>query len=290
MDENQVVLLGNGFDVNHGIPSSYAHFKTWLGNNDKELFDFLERYIDVAGDWWNDFERSLSEIDVPKLIRETPLVEKSPIDPRIPPSFSHPASWRLDSVRRAISQKFTEWVKTMDSVEIKKKIELPEACLYISFNYTDTLERVYGIEESRIAYIHGKASRGDELIYGHGKNQFVLENDVMKKYHLYRSDDFFTAGTYGNSESELTSHISYWQKYIQIGCYYDVLRPAVSGASNVCVYGLSFSEVDYPYLQWIAERNINLRWRVSWHTEKDKERIRNTFRALRVKEYEMFEM
>ena len=46
MDENQVVILGNGFDVNHGIPSSYAHFKTWLSNNDKELFDFLERYID----------------------------------------------------------------------------------------------------------------------------------------------------------------------------------------------------------------------------------------------------
>ena len=79
MEETQIIIVGNGFDVNHGIPSSYAHFKTWLSNNDKELFDFLERYIDVAGDWWNDFERSLSEIDVPKLIRDT-LLENRPVE------------------------------------------------------------------------------------------------------------------------------------------------------------------------------------------------------------------
>lgn len=289
INSGNIVIVGNGFDVNHGLPSSYANFKIWLSTNDKELFDFFGRYIDVVGDWWNDFERSLSEIDIPKLIRETPL-ENRPIDPRLPPSFSHPASWRLDSVHKAISLKFTEWVKTLDSAEIKKRIELPEARLYISFNYTDTLERAYGIEENRIVYIHGKASRGDELIYGHGKNQFVLENDVMERYHLHRSDDFFVPGTYGTSESELTSHVSYWQKYIRIGCYYDVLRPAVADANKVYVYGLSFSEVDYPYLQWIAGRNRDLKWRVSWHTEKDKVRIQETFMALGVKEYEMIEM
>ena len=73
MNSGNIVIVGNGFDVNHGLPSSYANFKIWLCTNDKVLFDFLERYIDVDGNWWNDFERSLSEIDVPKLINETPL-------------------------------------------------------------------------------------------------------------------------------------------------------------------------------------------------------------------------
>ena len=288
MEENGIVIVGNGFDVNHGLPSSYANFKEWLKNNDINLFDFLNTYIDVKGNWWNDFERSLSEFDIPKLIRETPL-EKSPRDSKLPPSFSHPASWRLDSVRDAISLKFTEWVKTLNGVEINKKIDLPEACLYISFNYTDTLERVYGIEENKIVYIHGKASRGDKLIYGHGKSQFELEYDVMKKYNLHRSDDFFTAGSFGDSESELTSRVSYWQKYIQLGLYYNVLRPAVSGASNVCVYGLSFSKVDFPYLQWIVEKNPNLKWRVSWHSENDKKCISEILRTLRAV-YELFYM
>lgn len=287
MGDNNIVIVGNGFDVNHGLPSSYAHFKKWLRVNDKDLFDFLDKYIDVSGEWWNDFERSLSEINVPQLIRDTPLKKSKTSIVGLPPSFSHPASWRLDSVREAISLKFTEWVKTLDGVKIEKKIELPEACLYISFNYTDTLERVYGIEMNRIVYIHGKASRGDELIYGHGKNQFVLENDIMKKYHLHRSNDFFTAGTYGDSESELTTHISYWQKYIQIGSYYDVLRSAVIGANKVYVYGLSFSEVDYPYLQWMVVKNRNLKWRVSWHSENDKKSISDTLRTLGAV-YELF--
>ena len=177
MEETQIIIVGNGFDVNHGIPSSYAHFKTWLSNNDKELFDFLERYIDVAGDWWNDFERSLSEIDIPKLIRETPLEDK-PVNPRIPPSFSHPACWRLDSVRDAISLKFTEWVKTLDGVEINKKIDLPEACLYISFNYTDTLEILYGIED--VLHIHGDVGKNDILIIGHGDTR-----DIERAKELY---------------------------------------------------------------------------------------------------------
>ena len=286
---DDLVIVGNGFDVNHGLPSRYTDFRIWLSTNETELYDFLERYIDVAGDWWNDFERSLSEIDVPKLIRETPL-ENRPADPRFPPSFSHPASWRLDSVREVISLKFTKWVKTLDGVKIKKKIELPEASLYISFNYTDTLERVYGIAENRIVYIHGKASRGDKLIYGHGKNQYVLEKDVMRKYGLYRSEDFYTAGSYGNSENELTSHISYWQKYIQLGNHYNVLCPIVKDANWAYVYGQSFSEVDFPYIRWIAEKNRGLKWLISWHTEKDKERICASFLSLGVKEYDMFYM
>lgn len=106
-----------------------------------------------------------------------------------------------------------------------------------------------------------------DLVNG-GRGQSVTRNN------------FFTAGTYGNSESELTSHVSFWQKYIQLGLYYDVLRPAVSGASNVCVYGLSFSKVDFPYLQWIVEKNPNLKWRVSWHSENDKKCISEILRTL----------
>ncbi|MBR5747509.1 MAG: bacteriophage abortive infection AbiH family protein [Prevotella sp.] len=290
MEGNNIVIVGNGFDVNHGLPSSYANFKEWLRANDKDLFGFLDRYIDVSGEWWNDFERNLSSINIPQLIREIPQNEsQTPTITGLPPDFSHPASWKLDDIHKNVSMRFTDWAKSLDGIEAKKTVDLPKASLYISFNYTCTLERVYGIDENRIVYIHGKALRGDELIYGHGKNQFVLERDVMQRYGLYRSDDFLKAGTYGNSEYELTFHLSYWQKYIQLANYYDVLLPSVKNANMVYVYGLSFSEVDFPYIQWITEKNQNLKWIVSWHLENDKKCISETLRKLGAA-YELFYM
>lgn len=290
MEGNNIIIVGNGFDVNHGLPSSYAHFKKWLRVNDKDLFDFLDKYIDVSGDWWNDFERSLGEVNVPQLIKDTPLKNvQTPTITGLPPSFSHPASWKLDDIRKGVSMRFSDWVKTLNSVAVKKAIDLPKASLYISFNYTDTLERVYGISENHIAYIHGKALRGDKLIFGHGKNQFVLERDVMLRYGLYESDDFYKPGTFGNREYELTRHMSYWKKDIQLLNNYNVLLPAVKNANIIYVYGLSFSEVDYPYIQWITEKNRSLKWIVSWHSEKDKKWISETFRILGAV-YELFHM
>lgn len=289
MKGKAVIIVGNGFDVGHGLPSRYSNFKEWLLKNDIPLFEFLERYIDISGDWWNDFERNLCEIDVPKLIRETPL-DNQPRDTRFPPSFSHPARWRLDEIRDRLSHRFTEWISLLDNNPVSKKIELPQADFYISFNYTDTLERVYGVSEDRILYIHGKASRGDELIYGHGKNQYQLERDIQQKYSLYESDDFFKPGSYGDSESELTMGISYMEKepYNQLVKYREKLVQTVSYAETIYVYGLSFSEVDFPYIEWIALENANLRWKVSWHSENDKRSVTSCFEELGVKEYELF--
>lgn len=289
--DNKLVIVGNGFDVGHGLTSRYSDFKEWLRNRNLTLYDFLERYIDVSGEWWNEFERNLSEFDVPRLIKETPL-DNSPRIPNVPPSFSHTASWRLDAIRKNISEMFTEWIKSIEVKTVKEIIDLPDASLYISFNYTDTLERVYGIDTEKILYIHGKALRDDKLIFGHGKNQFLLENDVMHKYGLHRSDDFLTAGSFGDAECELSQHISYWEKrpYDQLIRYNEVLYSAVMAVHSICVFGLSFSEVDFPYIEWIVRHNPNIQWKASCHTEEDKNHIRNTFKVLNVRNLELFFM
>lgn len=50
--------------------------------------------------------------------------------------------------------------------------------LYLSFNYTDTLEHVYGIPRDQILYIHGKAGENSNLIVGHG-DKSTFEKDTI---------------------------------------------------------------------------------------------------------------
>ncbi|MCJ4641886.1 bacteriophage abortive infection AbiH family protein, partial [Klebsiella pneumoniae] len=52
----RLYIIGNGFDIRHGLPTRYKHFKSYVAKNDKELYDAIEEYI-PAGDEWNELER-----------------------------------------------------------------------------------------------------------------------------------------------------------------------------------------------------------------------------------------
>ena len=54
--------IGNGFDLAHGVPSSYSKFRDWLGRH-SELRENLETYIRNDALWWN-FEEALADLDL----------------------------------------------------------------------------------------------------------------------------------------------------------------------------------------------------------------------------------
>lgn len=293
MDVNnkRIVIIGNGFDLHHNIACSYWHYKEWLKISHPDLLKKLERYIDVSGDWWNDFERNLAKFDIRKMIKECPRVYP-PQAPRFPPSITYPANWFFDEIRSEITVSFTELVKSLSWVDTYQKVDLPDATLYISFNYTDTLERVYGIPEERILYIHGKAIRGDKLIFGHSKSHYEIEQDYKQKHGLREIESIFDMGlVISGEERQLAMYVSFLDKfpYTQLVSYSNVLMPAVKSSDEIVSYGLSFSEVDFLYMEWIAEHKNNLKWRVSWHKQDDKEREETFFRQMGIKDYSLFE-
>ena len=58
----RLYIIGNGFDIRHGLPTGYKHFKSYVAKNDQELYDAIEEYM-PAGDEWNELESALGEID-----------------------------------------------------------------------------------------------------------------------------------------------------------------------------------------------------------------------------------
>lgn len=56
--ETSLFIIGNGFDLMHGIPSSYYNFRDSLGNNSRVKYH-LETSIHIE-DIWEDFENNLA--------------------------------------------------------------------------------------------------------------------------------------------------------------------------------------------------------------------------------------
>lgn len=42
LDNNTLFIIGNGFDLAHGIKSSYWNFREWLGNNRSNLIGMMD--------------------------------------------------------------------------------------------------------------------------------------------------------------------------------------------------------------------------------------------------------
>ena len=56
----KLYVIGNGFDLHHGMPCGYADIIAWLQGYRPDLHSSLNRiYGDCSGNNWSDFENSL---------------------------------------------------------------------------------------------------------------------------------------------------------------------------------------------------------------------------------------
>ena len=76
-------------------------------------------------------------------------------------------------------QVFDDWVNQIDNNvdKITNVFHFNRRDIYLSFNYTDTLEKLYRVPRDRINYIHGRRNSNDEIIVGH--HAVVNANDNL---------------------------------------------------------------------------------------------------------------
>lgn len=190
-DEHTLIVIGNGFDMAHGIPSSYTNFREWLVKNGHEyLANSINSYFPDIEDVnyavgkkqdirWGDVEDGMGFYDEKAILEECRPREEIDYDhtiqstARVTDSVEAFFKPQLDEFREL----FEEWVNSLDIKEVSPFLQVPNNAKYLSFNYTETLEQCYGIDPDKVLHIHGsRLPHGGKYVFGHFKKK--TPNDV----------------------------------------------------------------------------------------------------------------
>lgn len=288
--DNVLYIIGNGFDLHHGVRSSYWDFADWLKKNNKDLYGALSRVCQIEF-LWKDFEKALAYVNRDFFIRMGELC--------LPRNWTEDDSvaelyYAEDIVRSGandlwddIVKWFRKWVSTIKwgRESDRKKVGIDYDARFITFNYTSFLETHYGIPKENILYIHGKATDYQNLpIIGHdGRDTFEdwfksAGRDVKRYYKsqdamlpevemMTRSvEEFFSL-----SEKPVRSIIKNHHDFISN--LYDV--------RYIYVLGHSLGKVDIPYFKAVNSVNEHpeeLVWYVSYYSSKEKQMLEEVMR------------
>lgn len=283
IDPNKVLfIIGNGFDLMQGVPSSYYNFRDSMGRHN-ELRNALEIYIRKE-DLWADFEESLAHLDDEAMLgtvndwMDTFNVKDEYDDHFSAADFfmaAETATGPAQTIIRELPKRFRKWICTLKPTIAGKPLEgiINNQSTFINFNYTEFLETTYEVPKRNVWYIHGdRRNKKKELILGHApgagpeveidqrgssskcsrmKNQTMYDLNETVGYHL---------SSYYDSTTKKSGDVIKANK--------DRFE-ALSQVEHVVVIGHSLSPVDYPYFKEIININqnyTNMKWYISWHS------------------------
>ena len=255
-------IVGNGFDIDHDIKTSYCpDFKDFIEMNYEGGVENFSLEEDIDVDLWSDFENALGRIDFNHTILESKVDFESA---KVGYSIMHNAKENIEKF-------FKKWIESI-KIEKVRKYNFVEDDYFVTFNYTKTLEVIYGIKENRIWHIHGK--QGGNLIFGH--NEKHLYEEYLDNYH----NGYDETGD-GRLENELKSIandlvMSLLKPVDRIinNDFANEIIPILADAkvNKIIVLGHSFNKVDLPYFD-ILMRSLQIEEFISSYykaTEKEK--------------------
>ena len=273
-------IVGNGFDIHHNIPSKYSDFYKWLEANEPELLSNIQDYFVGCSDptWWSEFEQELASLDTLNIIHEKAIEYY----PNIASDDFRDSDWYgaeyavevcVNKMYDDIEVAFSKWIKSLPKGNPQKKIFINNTSWFLNFNYTYTLETLYGINANNILHIHGKVGMPDEkLILGHGTSSKELNNKIKLTY----DDDSTMYFTEDRARDTIIYEIACRKKDVErIIQNNEKWFESLLQVKYLHFYGFSFSDIDMPYISKILDSvnkdNINIEF--SFYEEKDKERI-----------------
>jgi hypothetical protein len=289
---SKLYIIGNGFDLHHGLSTSYTDFEHHLKTHHIQLLDSLNKYYSFASidqDLWSKFEENLAYLDKEGLIDYLSEYYDDTSD-RGRNAMGIETETYLKLLTNGLRREFSEFILKAETkiIDRIKRIPIDRDAKFISFNYTDTLEKYYLIPNDNIFYIHGIAREKEGIILGHSTDPelFIDENteptppkdaseETLEQWYEYMSDQHnpiyddcvSTVNKYFLSSFKDTKNI-----IEENSLFFDEL----SDIKEVFIYGHSMSEVDIAYIEEVVSKvKSNCYWSISYFGKNKKEEIEN---------------
>ena len=259
---SRLYIIGNGFDIAHGIPCKYSDFRRYCEEKMPKMYEKLNRFYDGGDKLWSDFEREL-----PNLNKDALFDWATTNNPNWNPNWKAYYDF-IDEVRdevdyvEGLKLAFTEWVQALSLEDVRRQYDIfGEDSLFITFNYTLTLENVYHIPAYRILHIHGMVEgEFPQLVVGHNMPDTEVD-------YIFSSENDFEE----EACKEVAALIKNWHKDTAgIIANYEEIFSQLSNVKDVYVLGHSMSEVDLPYFEKIKQNiPLSAKWHISVFNEVD---------------------
>lgn len=257
-------IIGNGFDLWHGLPTSYNLFYAFA----KDTLDELESFylIDtIQSGPWSDFENSLGKFDW-KLFYEahdhTDITAEN-FRPSEAFGLEDDLTEQADALVETIKERFHEWIEEIDVSLASKKTSFSGTDSFLSFNYTTTLQLIYGIDDANIVHIHGRSDAYDDLIFGHGETR---EEEPELDENGDSNRTMF-------SDAESAAKYPFYALQKPVSEIIDKNRDffhSLGSISTISVIGHSLNDFDLPYFEEVAKNTKNAKWTVYCYRPEDK--------------------
>lgn len=268
-------IIGNGFDLQHGLPTRYTDFYEFLKKTNPALLKRMSLYYDIneKSDFWSDFEESLQYLDPYHLteLYTHPHYGADDFSCSEYHQFQQACEEQLQCLYNDLTESFSKWISQIEinKEKVEQKVDIPSSSdvMFLTFNYTKTLELIYDIPETQILHIHGISGGDSDLVYGHSVSLDKMRELLIPpdEQYSYLSDSLPDEMTdyeaseyaYDSGVDQIVLSVSKLKKDTStiISENQDFFN-SLSYLGEIRIYGHSLSSVDVPYFEEIF-RHIN---------------------------------
>lgn len=309
MKNTKLYIIGNGFDLYHKLNTSYQAFAFYLQDEYPKTHENLVNYFglpwlerddpdDHRNPLWSYFERALADLNFQTVLEDYSDYMANPgaedFESRDWHSYQIEMERVVDELTTELRRAFKNFIC---SVAIPSELEvvllqLMRSAIFLNFNYTPTLERLYGVKQPNINYIHGSAlnPRG-EIVLGHGADPKSLipaapsppkglSKSAIQEWYEREADNH--EYSYNQARTEILGYFAASQKLTK-----EIIEDNSSFFDSLCdvgevvVIGHSIGEADHAYFKKIiASIRPDATWHVTYHSANGRESILDNLQSI----------